>query len=142
MILCASWCLCMNYASRYVLTSIDDIKRVVSDVLKGVETHRPLTDEGRFNISLVINELLVNCFEHAKPTKKTPVVFKAGLTNGFLDIGVTDSGGGFEYEKICTNVSEDTLLRERGRGLTLVRALCQDICYNSMGNSVEVKIAI
>ena len=125
-----------------MLTSIDDIKRVVSGVLNGVGKQRPLNDECSFNISLVINELLVNCFEHAKPSKKSPVIFKAGIKNGFLAICVTDSGNGFEYEKICTNLSGDTLLKERGRGLTLVRALCQEICYNSMGNSVEVKIAI
>ena len=142
MILCASWCLCMNYASRYVLTSIDDIKRVVNGVLNGVTKHRPLTEECSFNISLVINELLVNCFEHTKPSKTSPVIFKAGIRNGLLIISVTDSGSGFEYDKICANVAADNLLKERGRGLTLVRALCQEICYNSMGNSVEVKIAI
>lgn len=125
-----------------MLTSIDDIKRVVSGVLTGVEKHRPLNDECSFNISLVIKELLVNCFEHAKPSKTSPVIFKAGLKNGYLIISVTDAGGGFEYEKVCQSVGGETLLKERGRGLTLVRALCQEICYNSIGNSVQVKIAI
>lgn len=132
----------MDYASRYVLTSIDDIKRVVSGVLNGVGKHRSLSDERSFNVSLVINELLVNCFEHAKPTMKSPVIFKAGLKNGYLVISVTDDGSGFEYEKVCAGMPADSLLKERGRGLTLVRALCQEICYNSLGNSVEVKIAI
>lgn len=143
-ILCASWCLYMNYASRYVLTSIDDIKKVVDGVISGVEKINPLTDECIFNISLVIKELLVNCFEHAVLTKKAPVIFKAEINNGVLTIGVKDGGGGFEYEKVCANISVDknALLKERGRGLMLVNALCQEIHYNSMGNSVEVKIAL
>jgi anti-sigma regulatory factor (Ser/Thr protein kinase) len=143
-ILGASWCLYMNYTSRYVLTSIDDIKKVVGGVLSGVEKINPLTDECRFNISLVIKELLVNCFKHAMPSKKAPVIFKAELKNSVLTIGVKDSGGGFEYEKVCANISndEDALLKERGRGLTLVNALCQEIHYNNVGNSVEVKIAL
>ncbi len=134
----------MKYASRYVLTSIDDIKEVVSGVLSGVEKSKSLNDECRFNISLVIKELLGNCFEHAMPSKKAPVKLKAVLKNDLLAIGVTDGGGGFEYEKVCANISadENALLKERGRGLTLVRALCQEICYNSIGNSVEVKIAL
>ena len=134
----------MKYSSRYVLTSIDDIKEVVSGVLSGVEKLKPLTDECRFNISLVIKELLANCFEHAMPSKNMPVELKAVLKNDLLAIGVTDGGGGFEYERVCGNIStdEDALLKERGRGLTLVRALCQEICYNSVGNSVEVKIAL
>jgi anti-sigma regulatory factor (Ser/Thr protein kinase) len=78
------------------------------------------------------------------PSKKAPVIFKAELKNSVLTIGVKDSGGGFEYEKVCANISndEDALLKERGRGLTLVNALCQEIHYNNVGNSVEVKIAL
>ncbi len=134
----------MEYTSRYVLTSINDIKEAVSGVLSGVEKLKPLTDESRFNISLVIKELLANCFEHAMPSKSMPVELKAVLKNDLLAIGVTDGGGGFEYERIRGNIStdEDALLKERGRGLTLVHALCQEICYNSVGNSVEVKMAL
>ncbi len=134
----------MNYASRYVLTSIDDIKKVVEGVLGGVEKKYLLTDESRFNISLVIKELLVNCFEHAVLSKKVPVILKAEMKNGVLTIGVIDGGGGFEYEKVCADIcsDEDTLLKERGRGLKLVKALCKEIKYNSVGNSVEVKIAL
>lgn len=140
--MCVSWCLCMNYLSRYALTSIDDIKKVVNGVLADVQKLRPLTEECRFNISLVINELLVNCFEHAKPSKNAPVIFKAELLNGNLLINVKDNGNGFEYDKVCARITDDKLLRERGRGLALVHALCQDICYNNIGNSVEVKIVI
>jgi len=113
-------------------------------VVGGVDKVKPLTDECRFNISLVIKELLANCFDHTMPSKNAPVIFKAGLKNEFLTIGVTDSGGGFEYEKVCANIGtdDDALLKERGRGLMLVRALCQDISYNGVGNSVEVKIAL
>lgn len=134
----------MKYASRYVLTSIDDIKPVVSGVLSGLEKINSLNDESRFNISLVIKELLVNCYKHAVPSKNAPVMLNAVLKNGLLTIGVTDGGNGFEYEKVCANIStdEDALLKERGRGLMLVKALCQEICYSSGGNSVEVKIAL
>ncbi len=127
-----------------MLTSIDDIKRVVSGVLGGIERTRPLTDECRFNVSLVIHELLVNSFEHAVPSKKAPVIFKAGVKSELLTISVTDSGCGFNYEKVCAAISDDkdALLKERGRGLALVRALCQEICYSGVGNSVEVKIAL
>lgn len=143
-IICASWCLCMKHASRYVLNSIDDIKDVVSGVLSSIEKIRPLTDECRFNISLVIKELLVNCFKYAMLTKNVPVMLNAVLKNDLLTIGVTDGGGGFEYEKVCANISADegALFKERGRGLMLVKALCQEICYNGVGNSVEVKIAL
>lgn len=135
------WCKCMSYSSRYVLTSIDDIKKVANNVLHGIEKHGSLSEERRYDIKLVINELLVNSFEHAQPTKQSPVVFRAGLKSGQLRIGVTDGGRGFSHESLVSD-NNDLLYRERGRGLMLVRALCQEIRYSGRGNSVEVKIVL
>ena len=138
------WCLYMNYASRYALTSIDDIKKVVHGVIGGLEKKIELTDERRYDVALVINELLVNSFEHANPTKNAPVIFKASMTNGCLNMCVIDQGEGFSYDRLHEGhtCDESALMRERGRGLMLVRALCQEICYNGTGNCVEVKIGL
>lgn len=131
----------MSYSSRYVLTSIDDIKKVAERVIVGIEKHTSLSEERRYDITLVINELLVNSFEHAKPSVQSPVIFKAGVEGRQLRIGVTDGGNGFVHESVVTK-PDDVLFRERGRGLMLVRALCEEIRYNGCGNSVEVKIAL
>lgn len=134
------WC-GMSYTTRYVLTSIDDIKKVASGVLSGVEKYTSIGEERRYDITLVINELLVNSFEHARPSEQSPVVCRAGVAGGQLCIGVTDGGCGFAHEP-CANVVDDMLFRERGRGLKLVRAICQEVKYNDSGNSVEVKIVL
>ena len=135
---------CMSYSSRYVLTSIDDIKTVANGVITGVGRHKALSEERRFDIALVINELLVNSFEHAKPSAKTPVILAAGISGNSLCIGVKDGGAGFEYdqalERLAQPVDEDGLYKERGRGLRLVQALCQDMNFGGRGNSVEVRI--
>ncbi len=140
------WYVFMCYASRYVLTSIEDIKTVANSVLNGVGRYTALTEEHRFNIALVINELLVNSFEHAKPSPRTPVIFAAGMHGRSLSIGVKDGGQGFEFdqaiEQVSQPVDEGALYAERGRGLRLVQALCQEINYDGRGNSVEVKIAL
>ena len=107
----------------------------------GIEKHGQLSEERRYDIKLVINELLVNSFEHAQPSKQSPVVFRAGVESGQLRIGVTDSGEGFSYDHTVSD-DNDLLYRERGRGLMLVRALCQEIRYSGRGNSVEVKIVL
>lgn len=141
---CASWCLYMNYASRYALTSINDIKIIVNDVINGVEKHITLTEERRYDITLVINELLANSFEHAGSSEKDPVWLETDLKDGCLTINITDRGYGFAYDNVCTHIpkQEEMLLKERGRGLKLVRALCQQIRYNRVGNSVTVTIAL
>lgn len=132
-----------DYTEKNVLTVIDDIKPSVKKVLSCVEKCKDLNEERRYEIELVLNELLVNSFRYAKPSAGEPVVLAAEVENGKLFISVTDGGGGFEY-KICDNVLDDSaaLYRERGRGLMLVRAFCEEIRYNLKGNSVEVEIAL
>ena len=134
---------CIMMRRRYVLTALEDIKSVASGVINEVSRLAPLNDERRYNITLILNELLVNSFEHARPSSRTPVLVHADYTDGFLHIGVTDGGAGFEYTRQHTEADEtDALFSERGRGLKLVRALCSEVFYNESGNSVEVSIAI
>lgn len=127
-----------------MLTSIDDIKTVATGVITGVGRHAALSEERRFDIALVINELLVNSFEHAGPSGKTPVILAAGMQGNSLCIGIKDGGEGFEIdqamERLARPVDEDGLYKERGRGLRLVQALCQDMNFGGRGNSVEVRI--
>jgi anti-sigma regulatory factor (Ser/Thr protein kinase) len=136
----------MSYSSRYVLTSIDDIKTVANAVLTGVGRFAPLSEERRFDIALVINELLANSFEHAQPSPNNPVTLAAGLCGKSLCIGIKDGGNGFEVddalERLTQPVDEDGLYKERGRGLRLVQALCQEMNFGGRGNSVEVKMEL
>ncbi len=121
---------------------LEDIKSVVSGVIGSINSSAPLSDERRYDIALILNELLVNSFEHARPTSRNPVFVQVDMVDSILHIGVTDSGSGFEYAKQSAPDEADTLLMERGRGLKLVRALCSDIRYNDAGNSVEVSITL
>lgn len=133
-----------DYTEKNVLTVIEDIKPSVKKVLSCVEKCKDLNDERRYEIELVLNELLVNSFRYAKPSVGEPVVLAAGVENGRLFISVTDSGDGFEYTVNYDEVPKDAALlyREYGRGLMLVRAFCEEIRYNMKGNSVEVEMAL
>lgn len=134
----------IDYTEKNVLIVIDDIKPSVKNVLSYIERYKALSDERRYEIELVLNELLVNSFRYAKPSEREPVILASGVENGRLCIRVTDSGEGFEYKKDYDGTSADStaLLRECGRGLMLVKAFCEEIRYNTKGNSVEVEIAL
>ena len=68
------------------LTALDDIKSVTGGVISGVSRSAPLSDEHRYNIALIINELLANSFEHARPTPANPVFVQAELSGAVLRI--------------------------------------------------------
>jgi len=135
-----------NFIREYILTEIDDIKIAVDGVLDGIGRVYTLDEQRKYEIRLVMNELLVNCFAHAHPEGRQTVVLRVVAKGARVRIFVKDNGQGFEYEKAQQNLEqllgEDMLYREHGRGLKLVRAFCQDIEYFGNGNSVEVKIAL
>ncbi|TCS72234.1 histidine kinase-like protein [Sulfuritortus calidifontis] len=60
-----------------------------------------------------------------------------------LDIKLTDSGDGFDYERY---LDEESLLRQtalpHGRGLALVRSLCSQLRYAGSGNQVIARYVL
>jgi serine phosphatase RsbU (regulator of sigma subunit)/anti-sigma regulatory factor (Ser/Thr protein kinase) len=60
-----------------------------------------------------------------------------------LDIRIKDSGGGFDHTAVLNgaDVTED-LYRHHGRGILLVKNLCEEISYGGNGNAVFVRYAL
>jgi len=139
-------CVMRDFTKKYMLTSLDDIKVVTDGVIGALDDSFTISDQKKYEISLVINELLVNCFQHANPSAMGPVVFDVSAHGGQLDIRVTDSVQGFAYKRRVNHLEKGSeeirLFSEHGRGLILVEAFCQEMIFNGRGNSVQVKIAL
>ncbi len=58
-----------------------------------------------------------------------------------LDITVRDSGPGFDYEDYVSPFLDENR-RPHGRGIALVRSLCQEVVYSGCGNSVLARYAL
>ncbi len=70
------------------------------------------------------------------------LAFKVHESGGraMLDISLTDSGKGFDYRPFLGDgSSENPDTRPHGRGIVLVRSLCQEIVYHGAGNRVSVR---
>lgn len=136
----------MNFLREYILTRIEDIKVAIDGVMSGIEKFVVLTEARRYELKLVMNELLVNCFNHANPEGKKTVVLRVFIVNDKIMIRVKDNGQGFEYEYTHNNLKQPLdkkrLYAESGRGLMLVNAFCETVKYYGNGNSVEVSIAL
>jgi two-component system, HptB-dependent secretion and biofilm response regulator len=57
--------------------------------------------------------------------------------DGYLEVRVTDSGSGFDYERY-TGVESDSDTLLHGRGLRVVAQLCDSLDFHGCGNDVEV----
>lgn len=59
---------------------------------------------------------------------------------GLLTITVRDSGRGFDVESIASRPTELTAVH--GRGLTILRHLCQSVKHRGAGNLIVVEFAV
>ena len=59
----------------------------------------------------------------------------ASVDGGQVSIGVTDSGSGFD--PVAVPSVEKIGGQPQGRGIILVRALCESVTYNERGNAVK-----
>ncbi len=58
---------------------------------------------------------------------------------GQLSIDVEDSGAGFDYRQYGNSRADRGPYS--GRGITLLRGICQEVAYSGNGNTVRVSIA-
>jgi serine/threonine-protein kinase RsbW len=120
-----------------------DMALVHSLVLRAVESLRtagflPLREEGR--MALCIEEALVNAVVHGnKGDRKRKVrlqIFRAG---GELSIVVSDEGKGFDPGKVEDPRRSDSVWRENGRGIFLIRHYMDNVEFFANGSAVLMR---
>jgi CheY-like chemotaxis protein len=74
---------------------------------------------------------------------KLEIIQAPTADGGSLSICLTDSGAGFDYEKILADATVNTTNNAgfSGRGVPLVKSLCFSLRYHGCGNSVEAVYA-
>ena len=94
-----------------------------------------------FEIKVILNELLQNAIRHGnKEDSSKEVKIRAGIDNSFVYFIIEDEGKGFDIN--CNGQSESFMdicdLKENGRGILIVKNLCDRVKYNSKGNKIVV----
>jgi len=142
------------------LRTLDPLPQIMQMLmaLQGLHAHRE-------RLYIILAELFANALEHGllgldSGLKHTPQGFVtyytareqslAALKHGWIKIALThkavgttgqltlrleDSGPGFDYQRCWPDLTVNTT--HSGRGITLVRALCQALTYYGVGNCVE-----
>ncbi len=155
----AKWDMSLNIDSQ-VMRNVDPLPvlmNMISDI-QGLEDHRG-------NLFTVLAEMYSNALEHgmlglASDLKKDADGFAryyqlrqqkldelegASLSftfhhevdkeHGRLNIGLTHNGTGFDHENHIINVENKTA---SGRGITLIKSICEDVNYTENGNQLNV----
>jgi len=134
------------FTSRFI-ANISNLKTAIDDALAYFDESFGAMDEAtRLELRIILNELLVNAVKHGGKTDQSRYVKAvAGMASedcAFLII--EDDGDGYDVEFlskyrdiVAFNGNYDDI-RETGRGIYIVKSLCEDFMINEKGNKVVV----
>lgn len=110
--------------------SLLDYIGLVNAVTEEIGDRLGLDEESRDAISNSVVEACTNAIEHGNkldPSKHVRVRFRTGPER--IEIGVSDQGEGFELERVQDPRTPENLMRERGRGIFILRAFMDEVRF-------------
>ena len=126
---------------------INNIRRIVPDVFNYYENvFGSMDDRTSLELKVILNELLINAIKHGgREGASHSVRLIAGMARGDCAfIIVEDDGEGYDTAGMGVNraVAPTTgridEIEETGRGIYIVKKLCDDFMVNEKGNKVVV----
>jgi anti-sigma regulatory factor (Ser/Thr protein kinase) len=115
---------------------------MIQDMMECIQAWQKLSDDDAYEFRLILNELIANGTVHGNKRlcDKTIKAKVEVIGQGTIGITIQDEGSGFDYRNFFSNAypCDANLLSERGRGLKLIRAICDDIVFNQNGNEITI----
>lgn len=130
-----------------IVSKINCVGTAVKEILYNIRSkYGPLEECIQFELTVVLNELVLNAVKHGnKEDESKKVRISAGITeNDFACLIVEDEGCGFDYGCICkssadcTGIDDICSAMESGRGILIVKNLCDQFKVNNKGNKIVV----
>lgn len=92
-------------------------------------------------VYLCISEAVINSIEHGNKNDRTKEVdIQINCSRGNLCIEVHDQGDGFDYELVENPTTKENIKRETGRGIHIMKSLCNQVEFKNRGKSVSIQI--
>lgn len=132
-------------------SSVNSIKIVVGELINSLQSgYGGLNDCTLFELKVILNEILINAVRHGnKDDEGKSVKVNAGVSEqGLMFIIVEDEGCGYDYintcscRKPCCEMTDPLNITENGRGIMIIRGLCDMVKVNSKGNKIIITKSI
>ncbi len=130
-------------AITYIINDPVNVCDIVTLILEYITLGNCVCEDIIFEIKVILNELIVNALQHGNKcnvNKCTHVTFK--IIENYLYVSVVDEGSGFNHTKTAFVNKEldcvNNLYYDHGRGLVIVRQLCDKMKFNKCGNKVSI----
>ena len=124
-------------------SDVRSIEHVVDYVMSACNTRNFDARRVRLNFRVGLTEALSNAMMSGNgddPTKRVRV--EVTIKGRRIEARITDQGVGFDPGSVPDPTSPDNLLKSGGRGLFLMRQLCDEVLFNDQGNQVTLVLCL
>ncbi len=137
----------LGFYSNLVPSTINSIRIVVEELISSLQCKcGQLNESVLFELKVILNELLINAIRHGNMEDESKSVkINAGIgTHGKLYIVIEDEGCGYDYVHTCDRLKafceepQPSDMTESGRGILILRSLCDKVKVNSKGNKIAI----
>lgn len=121
------------------IPSINDNIRIVESFIDNAREKFSFTDDIYGNIMIAVTESVNNAIKHGNANDSTKSVFlELSFHDNVIKFSVTDEGLGFDYADLPDPTSPENLEKPGGRGIFLMRHLCDEVNFLKNGAKVEL----
>jgi serine/threonine-protein kinase RsbW len=115
--------------------SLIDVEKIVGDVCDefGVQ------EDAFGNVLIAVSEAVNNAIQHGnKNNPEAKVEIKVANQDDTFCIQVKDQGPGFSYQDLPDPTAPENLLKDRGRGVFLMKNLADEVEFQNTGSTVNL----
>ena len=124
-------------------SDVRSIEHAVDYVMSACTTCSSHARRMRLNFRVGLTEALSNAMMYGNghdPAKRVRV--EVTIEGARIEARITDQGVGFDPNSVPDPTSPDNLLKSGGRGLFLMRQLCDEVSFNDRGNQVTLVLRL
>ena len=126
-------------AIQIQIPSLAENIRIVESFIDNAKDKYSLDDDIYGNIMIAVTESVNNAILHGnKNDSKKNVTLKLMFEDNLIKFIITDQGNGFDYHGLPDPTSPENIDKPGGRGIFLMRNLCDEVHFNLDGREVEL----
>ena len=118
---------------------LDKVENFLAEIFE--ENNLP---KKNFNkVLLCVCEAVLNSIEHGnRNDSRKKVIIALDYFNQTIDIKIQDEGDGFDYAAIEDPTLKKNIKKEAGRGIHIIKSLCNEIEFKNRGKCVRFKLNV
>lgn len=119
--------------------SLPENIRIVESFIDNIKDKYDLNDDIYGNVMIAVIESVNNAIHHGNQKNKNKnVLLKLSLDQNSITFHIADEGNGFDYKHLPDPTAAENLDKPGGRGIFLMRNLCDEVVFLNNGAVVEL----